>query len=105
MKKLMIAVAAALALTGCTQAAPAPTVTVTAQPPAPVAPPAPETNDFVQGILQEAWDTFSPSEKADMCFAFNALPDEAWQAFNEGAEGLIPRSDYDAFFSVQCSAY
>lgn len=104
MKKFIIAAGVALALAGCTQAAPAPVVTVTA--PAPVAPtPTPDTNDFSQQMLREAWGTLSTSEKSDICLVFNVLPEEAWASFNEGAEGLVERSDFDVFFGQVCAAY
>ena len=97
---------AALALVGCTRAAPAPTVTVTAPaPPAVTVVPTPEVDSFYQTILQEAWDDTSASDKEDMCFVFNAVPDQAWDAFNQGADGLVPRSEYDAFFTSVCASY
>lgn len=106
MKKFLIAAGAALALAGCTQATPAPTVTVTAPaPPAVTVVPTPEVDSFYQTLLQDAWDTFSTSDKEDMCFVFNAVPDEAWASFNSGAEGAVPRSEYDAFFTGVCAAY
>lgn len=101
---------AGLALVGCAQAAPAPapTVTVTAAPTvAPtVAPPAPvPTSNFYQDSLTEAWNSMSSTDQEGMCFAYNTWPADAWDAFNQGAEGLVPRNEFDQFFSMKCSAY
>ena len=97
---------AGLALVGCTQAAPAPapTVTVTAAPT--VAPPDPTpTANFYQDVLQEAWDSMSTTYQEGMCFAYNTWPADAWDAFNQGADGLVPRSEFEQFFSIKCASY
>ena len=95
---------ASLALVGCTQAAPAPVVTVTA--PAPVVtvtPPAP-ANEY-QTMLDYVWSTLTANEKSGICYVFNTSPQEAWDAFNEGAQDSIPQSEFNNFFSSQCNAY
>lgn len=96
---------AGLALVGCTQAAPAPapapTVTVTA---APTVAPAPVPNLY-QEAMQESWDAMSYADQENVCLVYNSWPAEAWDAFNEGAEGLVPRSEFDKFFSSKCASY
>ena len=97
---------AGLALVGCTQAAPAPVVTVTA--PAPtvtVEPPQPTIDEFYGSILEEAWNSVSYKDKSDACFLFNIDRDEAWDAFNNGADNAIPRDQFELFFADKCSNY
>jgi hypothetical protein len=98
---------AGLALVGCTQAAPAPVVTVTA--PAPVAPappvtPPPIVNEY-QDAMEYAWTTLTATEKSEVCYLFNVSPQEAWAAFNSSANDAVPQSEFNAFFSAKCNSY
>jgi hypothetical protein len=79
--------------------APAPSVTATAEPstPAPV-----ETSDPILDILEETWNEQSSSDQESLCWLFNVAPDEAWNSFNSGSEGLLPRETFDEFFAEQC---
>lgn len=89
-------------------ATPTPAVTVTQQAPAPA--PAVEDDpveelsedDIADLALEVAWDGMNRSAKDDVCMAFNLYPDEAWDAFNEGAAYQFTRRQFDAFFGAHC---
>ena len=94
---------AGLALVGCTQATPAPVVTVTAH--APAAPAPVETSNAYQDAMEYAWDTLTSGEKNEVCYLFNAAPQEAWDAFNSTANDSVPQEEFNTFFSSKCSVY
>ncbi len=100
MVKYIGIVLAGLALVGCTQAAPAPVVTVTAPAPAPV-----ETTNAYQDAMEYAWSTLTSGEKNEVCYLFNAAPQEAWAAFNSTANDSVPQAEFNQFFSSKCSVY
>jgi len=79
--------------------APAPSVTAPAEPstPAPV-----ETSDPLLDILEKTWNEQSSSDQESLCWLFNVAPDKAWNSFNSGSEGLLPRETFDDFFEEQC---
>lgn len=107
MKKSIIGLLAAipLALAGCTVSTDppveeaVPTVTVTATP-SPS-----EGNQFYQNAIEAGWGDLSPKEKEQTCFLYLVSPDEAWEAFDEGAEGLIPRSEFEIFLDDACEVF
>lgn len=102
--------AAAIALTGCSQllpqTAPTPQPTVTVTAPAPDTEeytPVPESGDALEmSVLEEVWQSESSANRRDMCLAFNYSPEQAWQAFNEGAEGKLAKTTFMKFFSQKC---
>lgn len=108
--------AAAIALAGCSQmlpqsvpsVAPQPTVTVTAPAPTPeqdteTYSPPPESGDALEmSVLEEVWQSESAANRRDMCLAFNYDAEQAWQAFNEGAEGKLAKATFMKFFSQKC---
>lgn len=71
--------------------------------PAPAPAPEPvETNDPLLDILEETWNEQSSSDQEQLCWLFNVAPDEAWDSFNSGSEGLLPKDTFDEFFEEQC---
>lgn len=93
---------ASLALVGCTQTAPAPTVTVTAPAPTYQAPP---QQNLYQDAMAEAWSQMSYDEQQAICYGFSVDPDMTFGAFDEGAQGAIPKSEFMLFFTQVCSSY
>ena len=87
----------AFIVSGGTEDEPAPTPTVSAPAPEPV-----ETTDPLLDILEETWDEQSSSDQEQLCWLFNVAPDKAWDSFNNGSEGLLPKDTFDTFFEEQC---
>lgn len=86
-----------------TVTAPAPTHTVTAPPDTEEYTPVPESGDALEmSVLEEVWQSESSANRRDMCLAFNYSPEQAWQAFNEGAEGKLAKTTFMKFFSQKC---
>jgi hypothetical protein len=79
--------------------APAPTVTAPAPEPAPS-----ETSNPLLDILEETWNQTPSGQKESLCLYFNIDPDGAFDAFNEGSEGLVPQDTFNEFFSGKCSS-
>ena len=79
--------------------APAPSVTAPADPstPAPV-----ETSDPLLDLLEKTWNEQSSSVQEQLCWLFYVAPDKAWNSFNNGSEGLLPKDTFDDFFEEQC---
>jgi hypothetical protein len=75
--------------------APAPVITSS---PAPV-----ETSDPIRDILEDTWNDQSASDQESLCFLFNYDQDRAFDAFNDGSEGLVPEDTFMEFFSVECA--
>lgn len=93
---------AGLALAGCTQAAPAPVVTVTAPAPTVTVPaPVPTTNEY-QDAMEYAWGTLTGNERSSICALFNYDPQGAWDAFSESGSD-VPQSEFNSFLSRRCS--
>ena len=106
MKKITLVIPAIL-LAGCSlpvqQAEPAPTVTVTQE--APSYSPDEYTSseaELQRTALEIVWDDLSVSDRATMCQAYRLYPDEAFEAFNEGADGIAIRRVFDSFFDEEC---
>ena len=95
---------AGLALVGCTQAAPAPVVTVTAPAPTVTVQPPAQTNEY-QDAMEYAWSTLTQSDKDSVCLIFNYDPQEAWDAFNSEAGNSVPQSEFNAFLTSKCSSF
>lgn len=92
---------ASLALVGCTQTVPGPEVTVTA--PAPTV--TVQQQNPYQQAMAEAWSQMSYQEQQAICYGFSVDPDVTFGAFDEGAQGAIPKSEFMLFFSQECSSY
>lgn len=100
--KLIILAAAVVSLAACqageptvvTVTAPGPTVTVTAEP-----------HNESQSALEYAWSSLTGSEKSDLCYVFNADAELAWEAFNESADNMISRYEFETFLNSKCASY
>jgi hypothetical protein len=92
---------ASLALVGCTQTVPGPEATVTA--PAPTV--TVQQQNPYQQAMAEAWSQMSYQEQQAICYGFSVDPDMTFGAFDEGAQGAIPKSEFMLFFSQECSSY
>lgn len=100
MKKILASVVCALsivAIAGCSSQQPQViTVTETA---------APEPGNIYQEVLAQVWTQFTQIEKDNMCYVFNNEPETAWEAFDYGAEGAVPKAEFYTFFTNECSTY
>jgi hypothetical protein len=79
----------------------APVPAVTSQAPAPMPTPV-ETSDPLLDILEQTWNEQSSNDQEQLCWLFNVAPDEAWDSFNSGSEGLLPKDTFDEFFEEKC---
>lgn len=104
-KKVITAVSMiAFGLAGCgstDEPQPIPTVTVTATPSETTSPGAP----LYQNAIGMGWGNLAPKEKEAACFLYLVSPDEAWDSFDEGAEGNIPREEFEIFFDEKCEVF
>jgi hypothetical protein len=95
----------AFIVSGGTEDEPAPVATTEPAPtPAPSATPTSGGDEFILGLLEETWNKQSYSDQQSLCILFNYAPEEAWNAFDEGSEHLVPKDVFMEFFSGKCAS-
>jgi hypothetical protein len=88
----------AFIVSGGTEDEPAPTPTVSAPVPTPS-----DTSDPILDILEDTWNQTPSGQQESLCLYFNVDPEGAFDAFNEGSQGLVPQDTFNSFFSEKCS--
>jgi hypothetical protein len=92
----------AFIVSGGTEDAPAPVAT-TAPAPTPTPTPTSGGDEFILGLLEKTWDEQSYSDQQSLCTLFNYSPEQAWNAFDNGSEHLVPEDVFMTFFSGKCA--
>jgi len=71
--------------------------------------PAPtETSDSDEAmlrVLEGVWNDTPPADQQNLCILFNYSPEEAWDAFNSGANDLLAKELLMEFFAGKCSTF
>jgi len=85
--------------------APAPMMTSAPAPtPEPSATPTSGADEFILEILEQTWNKQSYSDQQSLCTLFNYAPEQAWNAFDDGSEHLVPKDVFMEFFSGKCAS-
>jgi hypothetical protein len=64
-----------------------------------------DTDEAMLQVLEDIWSDTSPSEQQNLCILFNYSSEDAWNAFNSGANNLLPKELFMEFFSEKCSTF
>lgn len=66
--------------------------------------PATAMGSLVNTTFNQMWTSKTPSERTQMCALWMAMPEKAWNAFDQGQgpDGVITRDDFHTFFARHC---
>lgn len=97
MKFIMSAVISILVLGGCT-------VATTELTPETVQPTMSQDYDreIAELAIDQAWNSLTFTEQAEVCEVHSQMPDVVWAVFNEGSDYMFERSDWDRLMDEEC---
>lgn len=99
----LTALGIAVVVSGDDEPAPVPTVTAPAPEPDVSSTPTSGSDEYLLGVLQETWDAQSYSDQQALCTLYRYDREAAWDAFDSGAEHLLPEDLFYQFFDEKCS--
>jgi hypothetical protein len=107
MKKIIIAaLVAAATLAGCAGGTTSAPQTIYVEREAPAAPaPEPPSDRLVNSMLTEVWSTRTAEDRELLCWGYRNAHEDAWDAFDEGANSsgvIVTYDEWNAFFGSVC---